>query len=273
VTLRSILSSIPALVLAAQCAFAFAKLSPGTAAAFDRYVESAESRMNREPGADKFMEIDSRPDLKAKLRAGELHIESGASRNGGKSADVPNGMLQDWLGMMFIPNATIAQVRAVLQDYENYKNFYRPEVIESKLVSQHDDEYDISLRLYEKHILTVVLNTSYHVRYSAPDAGRLSVTSRSTRIAEVKNPARSYTEEEPVGNDTGFLWRLNSYWRFRQTDDGVYAQCEAISLSRDVPLGLGWMLKGFLERFPKESMLNTLRGTKAAVESRREARK
>lgn len=72
--------------------------------------------MNQESGADKFMEIDSRPDLKAKLRAGELHIESGASRKDGKSADVP-GMLQDWLGAMFIPNATIAQVRAVLQDY------------------------------------------------------------------------------------------------------------------------------------------------------------
>ena len=68
-----------------------------------------------------------------------------------------------------------------------------------------------------------------------------------------------------MGNDTGFLWRLNSYWRFEEADGGVYAQCEAISLSRDVPSLLGWMIKGFLEKFPKESMQNTLRGTKAAV--------
>ncbi|MBZ5608068.1 MAG: hypothetical protein LAP38_07420 [Acidobacteriia bacterium] len=264
--------TVCALLVAAQSAFAFARLVPATAAAFDQYVESAESRMNRSLKSDRFLEVDSRPDLKAKLRGGELHIESGVSLDGGNEASVPNGMLQDWLGLMFIPNATIRQVKAVLQDYGNYKNFYQPEVIESKLVEHHDDEYDIFLRLYEKHILTVVLNTNYHVRYGVLDAQRMYVTSRSTRIAEVKNPSRSYTEETPVGNDTGFLWRLNSYWRFRQTDDGVYAQCEAISLSRDVPLGLGWMLKGFLERFPKESMLNTLRGTKAAVEAKREAR-
>ena len=58
---------------------------------------------------------------------------------------------------------------------------------------------------------------------------------------------------------------MNSYWRFEEADGGVYAECRAISLSRDVPLGLGFMLKGFLEKFPKESMVNTLRVTKAAV--------
>ena len=72
-----------------------------------------------------------------------------------------------------------------------------------------------------------------------------------------------------MGDDTGFLWRLNSYWRFEQADGGVYAECEAISLSRDVPPILGWMIKGFLEKFPKESMQNTLRGTKAAVLAKR----
>jgi hypothetical protein len=174
-------------------------------------------------------------------------------------------MLQDWVGLMFIPNATIQQVKTILQDYDNYKNFYKPEVIESKPIAHQGDDYDIFLRLYEKHVLTVVLNASYHVHYGMPDARRMVVNSHSTRIAEVKDAKRSYTEEHPVGDDTGFLWRLNSYWRFEEADGGVYAECEAISLSRDVPLGLGWMLKGFLERFPKESMLNTLRGTRAAV--------
>ena len=170
--------------------------------------------------------------------------------------------------MVFIPGATMGDVKAVLQDYEDYKNFYKPKVIDSKELAHHDDEYDVFLRLYEKHVLTVVLNTTYHVRYGMLDPQRMHVTSRSTRIAEVKDSKKLYTEEEPVGDDTGFLWRLNSYWRFEAADGGVYAECEAISLSRDVPLGLGWMIKGFLEKFPKESMLNTLRGTRAAVEAR-----
>ena len=74
-----------------------------------------------------------------------------------------------------------------------------------------------------------------------------------------------------MGDDDGFLWRLNSYWRFQAADGGIYARCEAISLSRDVPLGLGWMLKGFLEKFPKESMMNTLRGTREAIQNRKAA--
>jgi hypothetical protein len=140
-------------------------------------------------------------------------------------------------------------------------------VIESHAIAHSGDEYDVLLRLYEKHILTIVLNSTYHIRYEMPDPNYLIVTSRSTHIGEVKDPGKSYTDEVPPGNDSGFLWRLNSYWRFHAADGGVYAQCEAISLSRDVPVGLGWMLKGFLESFPKESMMNTLRGTRAALES------
>jgi hypothetical protein len=252
VTCARLLLPLAAILTGAESGYSFAKLTPEAVAAFDRYVTQAESRMSREPARD------------AKLRGGELRITAGGA---GLDAQAPGGMIQDWIGSMFIPGATLAQVQSVLRDYANYKNFYRPKVIDSKQVSHKGDEYDVFLRLYEKHVLTVVLNSTYHVQYEMPDAEHLLVTSRSTRIAEVKDPDKSYTEEAPPGDDTGFLWRLNSYWRFAAAGGGVYAQCEAISLSRDVPLGLGWMLKGFLERFPKESMMNTLRGTRAAVEN------
>lgn len=264
--------AVCAFLTAAQPGLAFAKLTPETARAFDRYVEAAESRMAQDLLPARFLHIDTEPGLKARVRGGEVGIQSGSTLNGAQETKVPGGLLQDWLGLMFIPGASITGVRAVLQDYSNYKNFYKPEVIESKEISHHDDEYEIFLRLYEKHILTVVLNANYHVLYGMLDAKRMYVTSHSTRIAEVKDPKHSYTEEEPVGDGTGFLWRLNSYWRFEEADGGVYAECEAISLSRDVPLGLGFMLKGFLERFPKESMMNTLRGTKAAVQARENRR-
>jgi hypothetical protein len=202
---------------------------------------------------------------KAKIRGGEIGIEAGVTLDNGKEIAVPDGMIQHWVGSMFIAGATIPQVKAVLQDYENYKHTYQPEVIESRQISHQGDEYDVFLRLYKKQILTVVLNSNYHVRYSMLDARRMYVISHSTRIAEVKDAGHPEAGEEPVGDDNGFLWRLNSYWRFEEADGGIYARCEAISLSRDVPPVLGWMIKGFLEKFPKESMLNTLRGTKAAV--------
>jgi hypothetical protein len=250
---------LPILLLAVQPGYSSvklipAKLSPEAAASFDRYVAQAEARMNRDTAQD------------SRLQSGELRIESGGK---GQETKVPGGMIQDWIGSMFMPGATLAQVQSVLRDYANYKNYYRPKVIESKQLAQSGDEYDVLLRLYEKHILTIVLNSTYHIRYDTPDREHLIVTSRSTHIGEVKNPGKSYTEEVAPGDDSGFLWRLNSYWRFEAADGGVYARCEAISLSRDVPPGLGWMLKGFLETFPKESMVNTLGGTREAVENRK----
>jgi hypothetical protein len=170
---------------------------------------------------------------------------------------------------MFIPQATIQKVKAVLQDYDRYRQFYKPEVIESKQLAHHGDEYDIFLRLLKRQAwVTAVLNSEYHVHFTQPDPRHMLVVSRSTRIGEVVDPNRSLTEEEPAGRDSGFLWRLNSFWRFEEADGGVYAECRAISLSRDLPPGLGWMIKGFVSKFPKESMQNTLRGTKAAVEGR-----
>ena len=260
------------LLTCAQSAFAFARLTPETAAAFDRYVQAAESQMSQDLDASRFLHLDSQPDLKAKLRAGQFIIESGVGLKGRISRDMPDGLLQDWLGRMFIPGASIEQVKSALQNYANYKSVYQPEVIDSKELSHQQDsrgdQYDIFLRLYEKHVLTVVLNAKYHVDYGRLDAHRMFVNSHSTRIAEAKESEGLSNLEAPVGDDSGFLWRLNSYWRFEEADGGVYAECEAISLSRDVPMGLGFLLKGFIERFPKESMENTLRGTRSAVLSR-----
>ena len=98
-----------------------------------------------------------------------------------------------------MPGATLAQVQSVLRDYAEYKNFYRPKVIESQQLAHSGDEYDVLLRLYEKHILTVVLNSTYHIRYEMPDPKHLIVTSRSTHIGEVKDPGKSYTRRSGAG--------------------------------------------------------------------------
>jgi hypothetical protein len=233
-----------------------AHLTPQTSTAFDRYIELTEARMKADLASDAWT---------AKLEGGKIRVEAGLTLDRGKKINVPDGMIQHWVGSMFTAGASIVRLKAVLQDYENYKNIYQPDVVESRLIAHQGDEFDAFLRLYKKQILTVVLNTNYHVRYSMPDQRHMFVISHSTRIAEVKDSAHPDAGEKPVGDDTGFLWRLNSYWRFVEADGGVYAECEAISLSRDVPALIGWMIKGFLEKFPKESMQNTLRGTRAAV--------
>ena len=241
-----------------------ADLLPETKRGFDRYVQLTEARLDRTLNGPHFLYTDLSPADKAKLRKGDVTMMPQQTLDNGKEIDVPGGLVQDWVGILFIPNATVDQVRAVLENYPAYKNLYKPEVIDSKLLSHNGNEFDIFLRLYKRQFLTVVLNANYHVTFGELDPSHLYVNSRSTRIAEVDNPDRSMTVEQPVGHDDGFLWSLNSYWRIEQADGGVYAQLEAVSLSRDLPFGLFW-LKGFLQKFPKDSMEATLRGTKRAV--------
>jgi hypothetical protein len=254
-----------ALLGPAPLIYAFVKLTPETAGAFDRYVELTEMKMNADLQSQHFLRFAGTPADRAKLRAGELHIESVSALDNGKKIKVPGGLVHHWVGAMFIPNATVADLKAAVGDYDNFKTWYKPEVIESKQIAHAGDEDDVFLRLYEKLLRVVVLNTTYHVRYSVLDIQRAHVTSHSTRIAELKDSKNIGSDEEPIGNDSGIIWRFNWYWRFEQADGGVYAEWEMISLSRELPFGLRWIFKGFAERLPKESVMNTLRGTKSAV--------
>jgi hypothetical protein len=128
----------------------------------------------------------------------------------------------------------------------------------------HSSGYTVSLRLLKKQVITVVLDTEHTVHYSRLDAKRATSYSRSTRIAEADNPGSPDESELQPGIDHGFLWRLNSYWRFEERDNGVYVECEAISLTRSVPIGLGWIVNPIVRTLPKESLENTLRNTRKA---------
>jgi hypothetical protein len=254
-----------ALVGSASLANAFVKLTPETARAFDRYVELTEIRMNGDLPPKHFLHVAVTPELRATLRGGGLHIESATTVDNGKKIRVPGGLVHHWIGAMFIPSATVAQLKTAVRDYDNFKIYYKPVVTESKQITHDGGEDDVFLRLDEKLLRDVVLNTNYHLRYGMIDAQRAYVVSHSTRIAELKDSNNPGSAEEPVGNDSGVIWRFNWYWRLEQADGGVYAEWEMISLSRDLPFGLRWIFKTFAEKLPRESVITTLRGTKAAV--------
>jgi hypothetical protein len=47
---------------------------------------------------------------------------------------VPHGLIHDWVAAAFIPDGTVQEIFAVIQDYDNHKNIYKPEVIDSRLI-------------------------------------------------------------------------------------------------------------------------------------------
>lgn len=260
--------------LVAVLGYGAVRMSDATREAFDGYVRRMETQIESKG-------LDRMPGLRERALRGEIVAVPFANRAAGSGASVPvpEGLANHWFGALFIPGATVDGVRSVLQDYDDYSRIFRPDVAESKLLRREGEEFDVFLRLY-RHVrvkamlgfgFPVEFNSSYHIRYMrAPEM--LQVRSASTRIAEVKDPKKSHTVELPPGEDSGYLWRLRSYWRVYPGPNGVFVECEAISLSRSVPGFVEKMVTYFTTNFPEESMRNTLRSTREAVSSRGQTR-
>jgi len=257
------------LLLAPSCASA-EQLKVGTVRAFDHYVQLSEQRMSQEVNSNHFLYIDQLPPREreesyVRLKKGEVVTERLQTLEQGRQIPILGGLIHHWLGTVFIPGTTLAKTLAFLQDYNDQYKFYAPDVQQSKLIEHDGNKFKVFLRLRKTKVVTVILNTNYDVKYETLSPDRATSYSYSTRIAEVENAGEPNEAEKPVGNDSGFLWRLNSYWRFFEQDGGVYVQLEAISLTRDIPSGLGWLVGPFVTSIPKESLDFTLTRTRDAL--------
>jgi hypothetical protein len=236
------------------------QLKPQTLKAFEAYIAEAEAAM--EPslqGRGSFLWSDAEPERAEQVQRGQIAAQFWS---GSGPIKVPEGLIHDWVGATFIQGASIGSTLKLIQDYDNHKNVYKPEVIASKLLSRHNNDFEIYLRLLKKKIITVVLDTEHRVQYRALDDTRWFCQSYTTRVAEVEEPGTRSEAILPPDRGYGFLWRLYSYWRFEERDGGVYVECRAVSLTRNVPLGLGWIIEPIIRTLPKESLVHTLECTK-----------
>lgn len=242
------------------------QLKAQTLGAFEAYVREAETAMEETlHRSGSFLWSDFEPERARQVRGGKIVAQFWLGR---EPVKVPNGLVHDWIAAAFIPDSTVEDVLAIIQNYDNHKNFYKPDVIESKLVSRRGNHFHIYLRLLKKRILTVVLDTDHDVNYRALDRARWVCRSQTTRIAEVENAGKPEERVLPPDTGHGFLWRLNSYWRFQPREAGVVVECRAISLTREVPFGLGWAIEPIIQKLPRESLINTLEATRRAVQAR-----
>ena len=252
------------------------QLKPATVAAFDHYVRLAEGTMEGELQSGAFLWVDTlsekeRQAAYEQLRRGEIITHRVEIAEHGKPIIAPNALIHHWVGTAFIPGVTLEQTIQLLHDYNDHARYYQPEVLRSKLLQHSGNDYKIFYRLRKKKIVTVVLDTTYDSQYHQLDAHRAYSNAYSTRIAEVEDPGTPKEHEKPVGDDSGYMWRLNSYWRFWERDGGVYVQLEAISLTRDIPQGVGWLIRPFIESVPRESLMFTLSRTREALTGKKEA--
>src|SRR5205085_10281168 len=119
-----------------------ADLSPATVAAFDRYVQATEARINTEVvGTEQFLWPQTLgpadPDARlAALRSGTLLVEKLETTQQGRSINIPGGLVHHWVGVAFLPGVPIDRAIALLQDYDRHASIYAPRVARSVLRSQ-----------------------------------------------------------------------------------------------------------------------------------------
>jgi hypothetical protein len=257
-------------------------LEPQTIQAFDHYVQITESQIDSQPAqGDPFLWAERLPEGRraealSQLRAGEVVIArldslltgSDADRGSDKPVSVPGGLIHHWIGTVFVPGATLAQTLAFEEDYAHHEQYFRPDVMRSRVLRHDGQDFLIELRLYKKKVITTVLDTDHEVHYTLIDSTHASSHSKTTRIQEVDNPGAANERLEPMGHDRGFLWRMNTYWRFEERDGGTYVECQSISLTRDIPAGLGWMIGPYVNSVPRESLTFTLATTRSAIPTR-----
>jgi hypothetical protein len=177
-----------------------------------------------------------------------------------RKIELPSALVHHWRGDVFIPGTTVAQIVSQLEAGISPQQEY---VLQSRVLERGPERLKVSLKLQRKKFVTVVYNTEHVVTFARYGSARATSTSTATRIAELADAGTSAERELPMGEDRGFLWRLNAYWRYQDVAGGVIAECESISLSRDVPPVVRYLVNPLVESTAKESMVRTLRTLRA----------
>lgn len=243
-----------------------AEAPAGAVATFNSYVGAVGARLAEQHRTeDGFLAGEAgSAEGRARLRRGEVMVEQVTPPEG---AELPGALLHHWRGTAFAPGAKAADFERMLRDFNSYAHTFAPQVLQAKTLGQDGDHVEGWMRVRERHVITVVLDSTYDVRFGRLDAEHGFSASRSTRIAEMSGVGTGAERVLGPGEEHGFLWRMNTWWSWEERDGGLYLQVESVSLTRGIPAGLGWAVRPFVESIPRESVEFTLTAARSRVES------
>jgi len=245
-------------------------LRASTIEAFDKYVAKTDAENSTSLKQGPFLWIDSLPEKDrataiSRLKAGEVEMRRLSASPSGGNVDVPGGMVHDWEGIVFIPEVELDDALRVLQDYDRQASYYAPDVEKSRMISRNGEEFRVFLRFRREKVVTVVLDTEHVVTYYRDAPLKAHSRSSAVRITQVDDPGEADEKEKQPGEDDGYLWRMETWWHMEERDRGVYVQNEVVTLTRDIPTGLAWLIEPFITNIPKETLQFTLQSTRRAV--------
>lgn len=241
-----------------------AVLQKKTIEGFNRYAAAVEARIERElRDNEPFLDIEHQPAAQfaksmAALRRGEVIVTRAVARDGASSEiEVEGGMINHWRGTGYVPNVTLDVLLKTLQEPQTDKH-KQEDVISSRVVQTGENSQKLFLRLRRTKLVTVVYDSEYDTSYRRIAADRAVSDSISTKIVEIENAGTPQERALPEGNDHGFMWRLYSYWRYKQVGDGVVVEVESLTLSRNLPFLLSPFLRPVVNSTARDSITRTL---------------
>jgi hypothetical protein len=166
---------------------------------------------------------------------------------------------------VFVPGVTVKQAVALMQDYNHHSKYFAPAIARSKLLDHDGNRFRVALRFHVKKIITVTMDTENEAEFFHPAPDRAHSRIRSTRTVEIADAGTPQERAKGPGEENGFMWNLNTYWRFAERDGGTYIQCESLTLTRDVPFALAWIIRPIVTQMPRESLTFTLERARAAL--------
>ena len=243
-----------------------AELQPVTLAAWSGYIQRADLLMEARLGSQRpFLWTDEVAERSARLRRGEIVV---APVSGRGMQTVTNGLIHDWIGAAFIPNATLGDLLSVLRDYDRYKEVYKPVVANSKTIACSETEQQFSMSWQHRVLfLNAAMRAEYRAHDFVVDGRRGYNIADTTRVQEIEDFGQRGERLLAPDHGNGFIWRLHSIARYEARDGGVYLELEAIALTRDIPGSLRWLVDPVAKRLSISSLVTSLRQTRGAVNS------
>ena len=230
-----------------------AELKQETIRAWEEYVQAANAQMQERLGPEHaFLRTDEVPGRTGLLRSGAVIAEP---QGGPSPVRARYGLIHHWRGAAFLPSARLDDVSKVVRDYDHYSEFYRPAVLTSRTVEKSGAGDRFSVVLMNKAVLArTALEVETQSTYSPVDVRRLYSVSFTSRIQQIEGYGSATEHKLPPDQGNGYIWRMYSITRFEERDGGVYCEVEAMTLSRDIPFALRWLVEPMVRRFSKNTL-------------------
>jgi hypothetical protein len=235
-------------------------LSPATLKAYDHYVSLTEQRITAErDGKAALLWIDRQPERERaraleRLTRGETVVAEMETREAGKEIRIKDGIVHHWVATVLLPGVKIDRAMAFVGDYANYSKAFAPLVTRASISSRSEGRDVVAMRTSVRKVITVTMDGDYVIDYRRISPSRFVSTMVATNLHQVSDEGLKTERREPADQTAGYLWRYRMYCAIEERAEGTLNQCESITLTRDVPALVSWVVGPFVTGIPRDSL-------------------